>query len=187
MDSLLNCSPDLVVLDLTLPDIDGLELLNRLRSFTQLPILVLSARESEQDKVTALTTGADDYLTKPFSAGEFVARIGVLLRRTSNVTMKPSLEVGDVVIDFVHRRVTRSGEEVSLTPTEYMSAVSKKLMPSSTARCTKGRLCSSASTHGRHCGVPYVIIPRHNRDTFTPLFPRFTYCIIRLRVVEGRK
>ena len=81
MDRLLERSPDLIVLDLTLPDIDGLDLLQRLRAFTQLPILVLSARDSEQDKVVALTTGADDYLTKPFSAGEFVARVGVLLRQ----------------------------------------------------------------------------------------------------------
>jgi len=119
MERLLERSPDLIVLDLTLPDIDGLDLLQRLRAFTQLPILVLSARDAEQDKVDALTTGADDYLTKPFSAAEFVARVGVLLRRTSGVSMAPSLQVGDVVVDFVHRRVTRSGECVSLTPTEY--------------------------------------------------------------------
>lgn len=119
MDRLLERSPDVIVLDLTLPDIDGLELLERLRSFTQLPILVLSARDSEQDKVTALTTGADDYLTKPFSAGEFVARVGVLLRRTTGVTMEPALTVGGLLIDFAHRRVERNGEEVALTPTEY--------------------------------------------------------------------
>lgn len=119
MDRLLERSPDLIVLDLTLPDIDGLELLQRLRGFTELPILVLSARDAEQDKVTALTTGADDYLTKPFSAGEFVARVAVLLRRTSGVSIKPTMEVGDVVIDFTHRRVTKCGDPVSLTPTEY--------------------------------------------------------------------
>jgi len=119
MDRLLERSPDLIVLDLTLPDIDGLELLQRLRAFTQLPILVLSARDSEQDKVIALTTGADDYQTKPFSAGEFVARVGVLLRRTSGSSIAPTLETGDLVIDFAHRRVMRGGETVSLTPTEY--------------------------------------------------------------------
>jgi len=119
MDRVLERSPDVIVLDLTLPDVDGLELLQRLRSFTQLPILVLSARDSEQDKVIALTTGADDYLTKPFSAGEFVARIGVLLRRTSGATMAPALTVGGLFIDFAHRRVERNGVEVGLTPTEY--------------------------------------------------------------------
>jgi len=112
-------SPDIIVLDLTLPDIDGLDLLLRIRSFSQVPILVLSARVSEQDKVVALTTGADDYLTKPFSAGEFLARIGVLLRRTSGATMVPMLCAGDLVIDFVRRRVTRGEAEVPLTPTEY--------------------------------------------------------------------
>jgi two-component system KDP operon response regulator KdpE len=119
MDRLLERSPDLIVLDLTLPDVDGLVLLARLRAFTQLPILVLSARDIEQDKVVALTTGADDYLTKPFSTGELVARVGALLRRASGSSMMPSLAFGDVVIDFVHRRVTRGGDEVSLTPTEY--------------------------------------------------------------------
>lgn len=119
MGVLLSRTPDLIVLDLTLPDTDGLELLKRLRTFIQLPILVLSARGSEQDKVVALTTGADDYLTKPFSAGEFVARVGVLLRRTVGATITPSLEIGELVIDFVHRQVRKGDVEVCLTPTEY--------------------------------------------------------------------
>jgi two-component system KDP operon response regulator KdpE len=119
MDRLLERTPDLIVLDLTLPDVDGLELLPRIRSFTDIPILVLSARDSEQDKVVALTTGADDYLTKPFSAGEFLARVGVVLRRTGGSAAAATLEVGDLVIDFAHRRVTVCGAEVTLTPTEY--------------------------------------------------------------------
>jgi len=119
MDRLLERSPDLIVLDLTLPDVDGLDLLQRIRSFTDTPILVLSARDAEQDKVTALTTGADDYLTKPFSAGEFVARVGVLLRRTVGTSLAPCLHVGDLEIDFGHRLVTRGDVEVALTPTEY--------------------------------------------------------------------
>jgi two-component system KDP operon response regulator KdpE len=119
MDALLSRTPDLIVLDLTLPDTDGLDLLVRLRSFTDIPILVLSARDSEQDKVVAITTGADDYLTKPFSAGEFLARVGVVLRRTTGSQAAASLQVADLSIDFAHRRVTVSGREVTLTPTEY--------------------------------------------------------------------
>jgi two-component system KDP operon response regulator KdpE len=119
MDRLLEQTPDLIVLDLTLPDMDGLEVLGRIRSFLETPILVLSARGDERDKVDALNGGADDYLTKPFSASELLARIGALLRRSGGSSGQPRLEVGDLVIDFLHRRVTKSGEDVSLTPTEY--------------------------------------------------------------------
>jgi two-component system KDP operon response regulator KdpE len=117
MDRLLDRTPDLIVLDLTLPDLDGLELLARLRSFLATPILVLSARGDERDKVEALNGGADDYLTKPFSASEFLARVGALLRRATGTTAPPKLEVGDLVIDFVHRRVTKAGRDVVLIPT----------------------------------------------------------------------
>jgi two-component system KDP operon response regulator KdpE len=82
-------------------------------------VLVLSARDDERDKVSALNGGADDYLTKPFSAGEFVARVGALLRRTSHTSGPTRLEVGDLEMDFAHRTVTRGGEPVTLTPTEY--------------------------------------------------------------------
>jgi len=119
MDRLLDRTPDLIVLDLTLPDLDGLELLERLRSFLATPILVLSARGDERDKVDALNGGADDYLTKPFSAGELLARVVALLRRASGSTGPTKLEVGDLVIDFAHRRVIKAGEDVTLTPTEY--------------------------------------------------------------------
>lgn len=119
MDRLLQQTPDLIILDLTLPDMDGLEVLGRIRSFLETPVLVLSARGDERDKVDALNGGADDYLTKPFSAGELLARIGALLRRSAGSSGQAQLEAGDLVIDFVHRRVTRSGEDVSLTPTEY--------------------------------------------------------------------
>ena len=83
MDRLLDRTPDLIILDLTLPDVDGLEVLARIRSFLGTPVLVLSARGDERDKVDALNGGADDYLTKPFSAGELLARVGALLRRSS--------------------------------------------------------------------------------------------------------
>lgn len=120
LECLLTRTPELIVLDLTLPDDDGLVLLGRIREFLDVPILVLSARTDEHDKVVALNSGADDYVTKPFSAGEFVARVGVLMRRSDGATGGPAvLEVGDLRIDFVHRRVVRAGAEVTLTPTEY--------------------------------------------------------------------
>lgn len=119
MDRLLERTPDLIVLDLTLPDIDGLEVLERIRSFLGTPVLVLSARGDERDKVDALNGGADDYLTKPFSASEFLARVGALLRRSIGTSGQARLETGDLVIDLAHRRVTKSGEEVTLTPIEY--------------------------------------------------------------------
>lgn len=120
LDCLLTRTPELIVLDLTLPDDDGLLVLGRIRAFLDVPILVLSARTDEHDKVVALNSGADDYVTKPFSAGEFVARVGVLMRRSDGAAAGPAvLEVGDLRIDFVHRRVERAGVEVTLTPTEY--------------------------------------------------------------------
>ena len=113
--------PALVVLDLSLPGISGLEVCGRLREWTSVPILVLSARGQERDKVDALDRGADDYLTKPFGMDELLARIRAALRRrtASRVSAASILTVGDVVIDFARRVVTRGGEEVRLTRLEY--------------------------------------------------------------------
>jgi two-component system KDP operon response regulator KdpE len=114
--------PDLVILDLGLPDIDGVELIRQLRTWTGVPILVLSARSEEVQKVNALDAGADDYLTKPFGSSELMARIRVHLRRNFNNppdTSTPLFHFGAVMVDFLHRRVTRSGEVVHLTPIEY--------------------------------------------------------------------
>jgi two-component system KDP operon response regulator KdpE len=120
LECLLTRTPHLIVLDLTLPDEDGLVVLGRIREFLEVPILVLSARTDEQDKVEALNGGADDYVTKPFSASEFVARVGVLLRRSDGAPGTPTMvEVGDLRVDFAHRRVERSGKAVALTPIEY--------------------------------------------------------------------
>jgi two-component system KDP operon response regulator KdpE len=111
--------PDLIILDLGLPDMDGLEVLNRLREWTGTPVIVLSAREQEKDKVLALDAGADDYLTKPFGMGELLARIRAALRHAAGAADEPVLHFNDLVIDLARRRVTARGEEVKLTPTEY--------------------------------------------------------------------
>lgn len=112
--------PDLVIVDLGLPDIDGVEVVRELRSWAETPILILSARAEEQDKVLALDAGADDYLTKPFGVGELLARVRALLRRRlRDAEASPKTVFGEVEIDFSRRSVTRRGEPVHLTPTEY--------------------------------------------------------------------
>lgn len=113
--------PDLILLELLLPDLDGLLVCNRLREWTQTPIIVLSALQSEQVKIDALDQGADDYLTKPFGVEELLARIRVALRRTmpSPVPSNPIISSGDLVINLTEHRVTKSGQEVKLTAMEF--------------------------------------------------------------------
>jgi len=111
--------PDLILLDLGLPDIDGIEVIRQLREWMQTPIIVLSVREQESEKVTALDAGADDYLTKPFSTGELLARIRVALRHFVSSQTEPVIEIGDLKIDLARRLVTVGGAEILLTPTEY--------------------------------------------------------------------
>lgn len=111
--------PDLVILDLGLPDIDGVEVTRRLREWTQIPIIVISVREHEEDKIAALDAGADDYLTKPFGIGELMARIRVAVRRMAHVDDEPVFQIGELKMDMAGRLVTVSGEPVILTPTEY--------------------------------------------------------------------
>lgn len=114
--------PDIVILDLGLPDMDGLEVTKQLREWTPIPIIVLSARGQEKDKVEALDAGADDYLTKPFGVAELMARARVALRRTmtnSNGETQSTFKFGDVEVDFIKRQVSRKGEELHLTPIEY--------------------------------------------------------------------
>lgn len=113
--------PDLVILDLAMPGTDGLAVCKALREWSQVPILILSVREDESDKIAALDLGADDYLTKPFGVGELLARIRALLRRTRGPQNQepPTFEAGDLVIDFSRRKVMRSGHAVRLTPIEY--------------------------------------------------------------------
>lgn len=113
-------TPDLVVLDLSLPDTDGIELCEKMRTWLTVPILVLSVRSDETDKIAALETGADDYLTKPFSAGELVARVGALLRRAAGGAGVPSvLTLDGLTIDIAAHRVLKDGAEVTLTPIEF--------------------------------------------------------------------
>lgn len=116
----LDATPELVILDLALPGLDGFGLLEKLRSWLDVPILVLSVRAEEADKLRAFELGADDYLTKPFSAAELVARVDALLRRAADGPQPPALIVVDeLAIDIARRRVTRSGEDVALTRTEF--------------------------------------------------------------------
>jgi two-component system KDP operon response regulator KdpE len=111
--------PDLIILDLGLPDMDGVEVISRLREWTQIPVIILSVREQESDKISALDAGADDYLTKPFSAGELMARIRVAVRRSAQPAGEPILRVGGLQMDLSRRLVTVDGKEIALTPTEY--------------------------------------------------------------------
>ena len=113
--------PDLLVLDLGLPDGNGVDLIRDLRGWSDMPVLILSARSQETDKIEALDAGADDYLTKPFSVGELRARVRALLRRRSRSpeSASPIIEFGSVVVDLSRRVVTRQGDEVHLTPIEY--------------------------------------------------------------------
>jgi two-component system KDP operon response regulator KdpE len=113
--------PDLIVLDLGLPDGDGVDLIRELRTWSAVPVIVLSARSDEVHKIAALDAGADDYLIKPFGAGELMARVRAQLRRHLQQTPagEPRLSFGDVVVDLVHHRVERAGEPVHLTPIEY--------------------------------------------------------------------
>ena len=111
--------PDLVVLDLGLPDGDGLDFITDLRNWSDIPVIVLSARNSEHDKISALDGGADDYLEKPFGAGELLARVRAQLRRQQRSNNDPTIRFADVCIDPVRRLVEKNGEPVHLTPIEY--------------------------------------------------------------------
>ncbi len=113
--------PDMLILDLGLPDMDGIELLKELRGWSQLPVIVLSARGQEQSKVDALESGADDYLTKPFGTAELLARVKVALRHARNPEQQsnPIFKANGLIVDMAKRIVTVDGAEIKLTPTEY--------------------------------------------------------------------
>jgi two-component system KDP operon response regulator KdpE len=111
--------PDVILLDLGLPDMDGVEVTRRLREWSQTPIIVISVREQEKDKIAALDAGADDYLTKPFGVGELMARLRAALRRSAQTETEPVFETGSLVVDLNRREVLVDGRLVYLTPTEY--------------------------------------------------------------------
>ncbi|NOU87865.1 response regulator [Paenibacillus sp. LMG 31460] len=111
--------PDLIVLDLGLPDMTGMEVLAHIREWSQVPIIILTAQDQEQDKVAALDRGADDYVTKPFGMGEFMARMRVALRHIAKTQDEPVLRLGHLVIDLSQRSVELNDEKLKLTPTEY--------------------------------------------------------------------
>jgi len=117
--AVVNDRPDVIILDLGLPDMAGLEVTARLREWSKIPIIILSVRDQESDKIAALDAGADDYLTKPFGVGELMARIRVVLRRAANPEAEPVFTTQELVVDLARRLVTVAGQEIQLTPTEY--------------------------------------------------------------------
>jgi two-component system KDP operon response regulator KdpE len=119
INAVLANHPDIIILDLGLPDIDGIEVTRRLREWSQTPIIILSVREAEQDKIAALDAGADDYLTKPFGTGELMARMRVALRQLTNKPDDPVLQVDGLKMDVSRRLVTVDENQISLTPIEY--------------------------------------------------------------------
>jgi two-component system KDP operon response regulator KdpE len=111
--------PDIIVLDIGLPDMNGIEVTRLLRQWTQMPIIILSVRGAESDKIAALDAGADDYLTKPFGVGELLARLRAALRRAAQTTSEPVFTSGNLKVDLARRLIIVSGNEVQVTPTEY--------------------------------------------------------------------
>lgn len=119
LDEVVSFVPELVILDLGLPDMSGIEVLTQIRAWSKVPIIILSVKEQETDKIMALDNGADDYVTKPFGMGELLARMRAALRHTAVAGEEPVLRFDDLVIDLPHRQIKVAGEEIKLTPIEY--------------------------------------------------------------------
>jgi two-component system KDP operon response regulator KdpE len=119
LDKVFREKPDLVILDLGLPDIDGVEVTRGIREISSIPIIILSVRNRENDKIDALDIGADDYLTKPFSMGELMARVRVVMRRLDPQVISAVLKSDDLILDIQRHQVLKAGKEVFLTPTEF--------------------------------------------------------------------
>ena len=168
--------PDLVILDLGLPDIDGVDVVARLREWYTRPIIILSARSNEQDKIKALDAGADDYLTKPFGIGELMARIRVALRRAAHegATTETVFAFGDVKVDLAARRSFRGETEVHLTPNEYRLLTT--LIRHAGKVCTHRQLLSEVwgpahVEHGHYLRI-YMAQLRHKLES-DPTNPRY--------------
>ncbi len=169
--------PDLVILDLGLPDLDGVEVVSELRQWYTRPIIILSARSNEQEKIKALDAGADDYLTKPFGIGELLARIRAALRRAARdagVAAENSIEFGEVRVDLAARRVQRAGSDVHLTPNEYRLLAA--LVRHVGKVCTHRQLLAdvwgpSHVEHGHYLRI-YMAQLRHKLEV-DPTNPRF--------------
>jgi two-component system KDP operon response regulator KdpE len=152
LDRLAERPPDLVILDLVLPDIDGVEVCRRLREWSRVPVIVLSAHGEDEAKVHALDEGADDYVTKPFSTPELLARMRVALRRAQATDgVDPIIRAADVEIDLSRRVVLRAGGEVHLTPTEY--ALLRTLCQHIGRVMTHGQLLRSAIGPGHEDAI----------------------------------
>jgi two-component system KDP operon response regulator KdpE len=119
LEAVVRDRPDLMILDLGLPDMDGIQVTTRLREWSRMPIIILSVRDQEADKIAALDAGADDYLTKPFGVGELTARMRVVLRRIAHPESEPVFSSRDLVVDLARRQVRIGDRDVPLTPTEY--------------------------------------------------------------------
>jgi len=113
------CRPEIILLDLGLPDLDGVEVLKRIREWSRVPVIILSVRDREHDKIAALDAGADDFVTKPFGSGELLARLRTTLRRSQPLAAEAIFRAGKIEVDFAARVVRKNGAEVKLTPTEY--------------------------------------------------------------------
>jgi two-component system KDP operon response regulator KdpE len=169
--------PDVVILDLGLPDLDGVDVVAELREWYTRPIIILSARSNEQEKIKALDAGADDYLTKPFGIGELLARIRAALRRSARdagVVTDSALEFGDVRVDLAARRVLRGGADVHLTPIEYRLLAT--LIRHAGKVCTQRQLLAevwgpSRVEHGHYLRI-YMAQLRHKLEA-DPTNPRF--------------
>ena len=170
-------SPELVLLDLGLPDADGIEVVRRLREWSVVPVLVLSARGQESDKVRALDAGADDYVTKPFAMGELLARMRAALRRAARPAsgeVSSVVETGGLRIDLAERRVTRAGTEVKLTPREYklLSELAKYPGRVLTHDVLLRAVWGPSYTHQHHYLRVYMAQLRHKLED-DPSRPRF--------------
>lgn len=119
LDKVATYRPDLIILDLGLPDLNGLEVIRELREWSKTPVVILSVKEQENDKIDALDAGADDYVTKPFGMGELLARIRAALRHGVGKVDEPVFNFGELIIDVASRLVTVNGKEIKLTPIEY--------------------------------------------------------------------